>query len=225
MSATEEIAAEQVETEQETGNVIEGDDGDLAGQPSAPDVEEPEARGETEAELEEKRKKLAASATTWRNRVSAVLGEEAQFLVPCELCEPDIPGFHFPAEVMQPTSETHARLLEVLKPPVEPEYKAAGDVARCIHCDGLGKVTTGSRNPAQRLKTCVPCNGFGYQPPPGTPAGAPAAAVTPGAGAPSAEGPAVVEDADAWGSPRLLADGQENPNYGRMPQYKDPALP
>ena len=56
------------------------------------------------------------------------------------------------------------------------------------------------------------------------PLGSPALMIA-AAAAPSAEGPAVVADADAWGSPRLLADGQENPNYGRMPQYKDPAYP
>jgi hypothetical protein len=42
---------------------------------------------------------------------------------------------------------------------------------------------------------------------------------------PDDTGPLVVADADAWGSPRLLDDGQENPNYGRMPQYKDKSLP
>src|SRR2546423_12194395 len=47
-------------------------------------------------ELEKVRKKLDQSATTWRNRVSDLLGEEAQMLVPCELCDPLIPGFHLP---------------------------------------------------------------------------------------------------------------------------------
>lgn len=225
MSATEELTGEQVEEEPETGDVIEGDDGDLA--PVLPPSEdgEPEARGESEAELEEKRRKLASSATTWRNRVSAVLGEEAQFLVPCELCEPDIPGFHFPAEVMVPADETHARLLDVLRSPAAPEYKAAVDVHRCDKCDGWGSVKTGSQKAGQDVKACSECMGFGFYPPPGGQYAATGAASTGAGFVPSPDGPMVVEDADPWGSPRLLADGQENPNYGKMPQFKNPALP
>jgi hypothetical protein len=37
--------------------------------------------------------------------------------------------------------------------------------------------------------------------------------------------PAPAADSDPWGSPRLLHDGQPNPNYGRMPQYRDPNFP
>ena len=225
MSAVDELTGEQVEDEQDIGDVIEGDDGDLAGQPPAPIVEEPEERSETEAELEEKRRKLAASATTWRNRVSAVLGEEAQFLVPCELCEPDIPGFHFPAEVMQPANETHARLLEVLRSPEGPDYRDARDVRQCEFCSGWGKVKTGSRKAFNETVDCTACGGYGYVPPPS--AGAAGVVV-----AHPAESGQVEEDHDVFTnpstgrvSPRLLADGQPNPNYGRMPQYKDPAYP
>jgi hypothetical protein len=39
------------------------------------------------------------------------------------------------------------------------------------------------------------------------------------------EEPLVTDGNDVWGSPKLLPDGQENPNYGKMPQYKNPTLP
>jgi hypothetical protein len=39
------------------------------------------------------------------------------------------------------------------------------------------------------------------------------------------EEPLVTDGTDVWGSPKLLPDGQENPNYGKMPQYKNPTLP
>ena len=42
---------------------------------------------------------------------------------------------------------------------------------------------------------------------------------------PPSEGPVATGDVDIWGSPRLLDDGQENPNYGKMVQYKNPELP
>src|SRR6266581_4471261 len=68
-----------------------------------PTPEEPPApaapEGMSERELEAVRVKLERSATTWRNRVADLMGDEANFLVACELCDPIIPGFHFPPEV------------------------------------------------------------------------------------------------------------------------------
>src|SRR5438132_2151431 len=89
-------------------------------------------------ELEKVRKKLDTSATTWRNRVSDLLGEEAQMLVPCELCDPLIPGFHWPPELEQPRDERHAHLLDVLRTPDAPDYSPAQHVRRCQLCDGWG---------------------------------------------------------------------------------------
>ena len=39
------------------------------------------------------------------------------------------------------------------------------------------------------------------------------------------EAPLVDDGTDVWGSPKILPDGMENPNYGKMPQYKNPTLP
>lgn len=179
----------------------------------------------TPEQLEAQRNKLARSATTWRNRVSDVLGEDAQFLVACPLCEPDIPGFMFPADIQQPYNDTHARLLDVLREPERPEYRESTTTRRCEPCDGLGKVVTGSRVPGQELLLCPSCRGTGFVPPPGGspngPADQDAALVL--MGAPEDAPPPA--DSDPWGSPRLMADGQENPNYGKMPQFKNPALP
>src|SRR5256714_1040439 len=137
-----------------------------ATEPQEPDTpfEEPEPATEPEApeepaqepaqvvpegmsieELEKVRKKLDTSATTWRNRVSDLLGEEAQMLVPCELCDPLIPGFHWPPELEQPRDDLHAHLLDVLRTPSAPEYQQAQHVRRCQLCDGWGRVLSGSR--------------------------------------------------------------------------------
>lgn len=198
---------------------IEADDTD-----SEYEEADPVAR-EERAQAEENRKKLERSATTWRNRVSDVLGEEAGYLVPCELCEPDIPGFHFPADLMQPYNELQAHLIDVLRAPEAPDYPAAADVGRCQVCDGWGSVTTGSRKAGQETKACANCLGFGYQPPPGSTAAGSGTGVAALALVNGEPAPMVRDDVDAWGSPLMLADGQENPNYGKMPQYKNPALP
>jgi hypothetical protein len=183
----------------------------------------------SERDLEEMSKKLERSATTWRNRVSELMGEMAQGLVPCELCDPRIPGFHFPAEMEQPRDDLHAHLLEVLKNPAAPEYAPAQHVRQCVNCGGWGKVKSGSRVAGKELVVCPTCKGQGFQgdatvnPP--APFMAQPQNGTPEVEFPEEAQPLATGDTDVWGSPRLLDDGQENPNYGKMPQYKVPGLP
>jgi len=171
------------------------------------------------------RKKLDQSATTWRNRVSDLLGEEAQMLVPCELCDPLIPGFHWPPEVEQPRDDLHAHLLDVLRTPSAPEYQQAQHVRRCQLCDGWGRVLSGSRVAGKGEVACQMCKGQGFVGDASLPSQATAPPTNGEVEFPDDTRPLVEGEADVWGSPRLLLDGQENPNYGKMPQYKDPSLP
>ena len=182
--------------------------------------QEPSAQANA-GDFEAKLKKLSQSAQTFRRRVSDVLGDDAVALVPCELCMPEIPGFHFDLSIMQPMDDTQARLISILKTPGAPEYVAAPDVRRCEACKGYGKGQTGSLVPGQETKVCTACAGFGFVPPPGSTTGAPDTSVI-HTGNPD---PGVQEDSDPWGSPRILPDGQINPNYGKMPQYKEASLP
>lgn len=220
-------APEQPDTEPETPP----DEADT----DTPDEDEAEAEAEQTTpppgisyeQLEQMRKKLDTSANTWRRRVEELLGEDFEMLTPCELCSFDIPGFHWPAELQQPISETHERLLNVLRQPAAPEYRDATQVRQCVDCAGWGKVKSGSRLASHETVTCPSCKGYGYTPPPvPTSSGNGYAEAVQieggGVGGDQDEPPA---DADIWGSPRILPDGQENPNYGKMPQYKNPTLP
>ena len=189
-------------------------------------AEPPPAQGLSIEELEKVRGQLDRSATTWRNRVSQLLGEEALMLVPCELCDPLLPGFHFPAEVESPRDDLHARLLDVLRAPAAPEYQPDPFTLECTTCRGLGKTLTKSHVPGKGERVCPTCGGDGFKIQGGGPA-----AQSPNGNAeevqynlPSEE-PLVADGADVWGSPKLLPDGMENPNYGKMPQYKNPTLP
>ena len=228
MSDTQTLAhsgLEDDEQPEEDADLQPYDDDDDDEDPDAAsaELEQPvEASAQANAaDFEGKLKKLASSAQTFRRRVSDVLGEDALVLVPCELCLPDIPGFHFDLSIMQPLDETQARLLEILKTPGAPEYVSAPDVRRCDHCHGYGKGVTGSLVPGQETKVCTSCRGFGFVPPPGVDNTSHAPADT-NAAAPDQ---GLKEDTDPWGSPRILPDGQLNPNYGRMPQYKEATLP
>src|SRR6266702_5788240 len=95
---------------------------------AAEEAAAPEQTGLSIEELEKVRGKLDQSANTWRRRVRELLGDEADMLVECELCDPLLPGFHFPAEVEQPRDDLHAHLLDVLRTPSAPEYQQAQHV-------------------------------------------------------------------------------------------------
>jgi hypothetical protein len=212
-----------------------------------PPDEQPTGEVRSEKELEALRKKLDTSANTWKRRVEELLGDDFGSLVPCELCSFDIPGFHWPAEIQTPISDQHERLLRVLIEPAAPEYREASNVHQCPDCAGWGKVNSGSRIASHTTVTCPACKGYGYVPPPvpgqsnyaqasGVQGAGIGQVATNGAGVTfdtvsgevvdtGAEEPEPTPDADIWGSPRLLPDGQENPNYGKMPQYKSRELP
>ena len=208
---TEEPAGPQEPTEEPTE----------APEPPAP----PPPEGMSIEELEKVRSKLDRSATTWRNRVSDLLGEDAQMLVPCELCDPTIPGFHWPPDLEQPRDDLHAHLLDVLRTPDSPEYNQAQHVRRCQLCDGWGVVLSGSRVAGKGQVKCQMCKGNGFVGDAVLPHEQPSQNGEVEVEFPDDTGPLVTGDADVWGSPRLLDDGQENPNYGKMPQYKNPSLP
>jgi len=189
--------------------------------------EEPEAvvQGPSEAEMEKTLAKIDRSATTYRNRVAELLGEQANDLSPCPLCSDGIMGHLFPVDWITPVNETQARLLEVLKTPQSPEYRPAPNVRQCGTCAGWGSVLSGSRVAGKERVLCPTCKGNGFQGevvatnPPASPNGE--VVFEPAADAV----PLVSDDADIWGSPKVLDDGQDNPNYGKMPQYKNPQLP
>jgi len=192
---------------------------------AAEEAAAPEQTGLSIEELEKVRGKLDQSANTWRRRVRELLGDEADMLVECELCDPLLPGFHFPAEVEQPRDDLHAHLLDVLRTPSAPEYQQAQHVRRCQLCDGWGRVLSGSRVASKGEVACQMCKGQGFVGDAALPGQPPAQTGNGEVEFPADTQPLVQDDADVWGSPRLLLDGQENPNYGKMPQYKDPSLP
>ena len=226
----QEVVEQEPNTEPEPGTDPAPETDEPFEQPDAEPDETAQAApavGTTPQEYEAIHKKLDASADTWRRRVADLLGDDFTLLVPCELCSFELPGFHWPVEVAKPVNETHERLLRVLREPAAPEYQAATSSRQCGDCGGWGKVLSGSRLAQHETVACPTCKGYGYVPPPVPSQNgyAEAAQVTPlgvGLEEDESEPPA---DADIWGSPRLLPDGQENPNYGKMPQYKDRNLP
>jgi hypothetical protein len=218
-------APEAPEPDDEQDEQEEADENEHAADGGPSEADRAPASGKSDAEMERTMKRLEQSATTWRNRVSALLEESAQDLVPCELCLPIIPGFHWPAEVEQPRDATHARLLSVLKTPEGPPLKAANNTRSCDHCDGYGRVLSGSKVASHREINCSNCGGKGYLGGPTAQTnGGVSIAFTPDA-IPASRDDEPPTDVDSWGIPRLLEDGTENPNFGRTPQFWNPSYP
>lgn len=229
MNAVEtEPAAEVTEPEAEP----DGDEPETEPAPEPPpaEPEEPEALAPAApapdpGEMEKILKKVDQAATTYRNRVGVLLGDAILGFNPCPLCSDGIMGHLPPLDSVQPSNELQERLLDVLKTPTAPEYRPAPHARRCGTCDGWGAVLSGSRLAGNERVKCPTCNGNGYQ---GSGVPAPTSngdgAVAP-CEPPADQTPLVTADQDIWGSPRLLEDGQPNPNYGKMVQYKDPTLP
>src|SRR5439155_25154499 len=192
---------------------------------SEPEPSEPAPPAVSEASMEKFFKGLAARTATLSRSIEGELGENYADLSACPLCADGIVGQIYPPEWITPTSELQGRLLEVLKTPMTPEYRDAPNVRQCGTCAGWGSVLSGSRVAGKERVLCPTCKGNGFQgeaqasnpplPTNGEVQFEPAADAV----------PLVSEDTDIWGSPKLLEDGQENPNYGKMPQYKNPSLP
>jgi hypothetical protein len=141
--------------------------------PDAPDTpgereetpEEPEdalssgqPQAKSEKDIEEGLKKLATSATTWRNRVFTIMGGDAQALIPCELCEPIIPGFRWP----QVPDERRAAVMLAIGFEPAPDLEPDKHAHACPDCHGHGKVATGSKVQGQDALPCLTCGGNGW---------------------------------------------------------------
>lgn len=213
-------AGEDDETAQGSGDA---DGVEAAVTPQEPVSGPPEPLNDMEAE------KRAATAEkrwgTFAKQISGLYEEDGQFLFECPLCPSQHKGFvdirwagRIPDELAQAVT-SYMRGVEQVAYLPDPQTK------RCARCGGYGKTQTGSLVPSNDLITCSACKGYGYTPPP-TPGGngyieAAGIELPVAVGA----GPLVDEETDNWGHPKLLPDGQANPNWGRQPQYVDPRYP
>ena len=198
---------------------------ELEPEPDEPEPVAPPGQTVTPEQMEKFYKGLATRTATLNRWIEAELGDNYRDLSACPLCADGIVGHIYPPEWMEATTELQGRLLDVLRQPSAPDFQPAPNARRCGTCDGWGQVLSGSRVAGKERIVCPTCRGNGFQ-------GGEVAPAAPNAGngtvefpPPPSEGPVATGDVDIWGSPRLLEDGQENPNYGKMVQHKNPELP
>lgn len=186
---------------------------------AAPSPAEPQGSGASEAEWETRFKKAGQRFDTYQRAIFGIFEEDAHDLVQCPLCL-QVPGFvdkNAAGRVPQEQADLVKTFLGISRPI---EYPHSSQHRTCGECDGLGKVTTGSRVPGKETVGCAACSGAGFIGPQTTVAPANGHVEPVAVAALEDLGTGARDDVDEWNEPRILPDGRENPNFGRMPHRK-----
>lgn len=195
---------------------------EAADEPDAPadEPDEPVSHGATPEEWEARFKKSDQRFGTYERAVYGIFEDDAHDLIPCPLCLGAVRGFvdkNAAGRVPPEQADLVKHFLGLARPI---EYPHSSQHRTCPECDGTGRVTTGSKVPGQENIGCGACNERGWLGP----------AVAPSNGhtelPEGVTGPTVFgvetsqEDVDEWNEPRILPDGRQNPNFGKMPHRK-----
>lgn len=217
---TEPIADEMTPDEDDEINT-DGDDETPEEEIEAePGIEDEGHSPMTEKEIEQGLAKLNREAQRHESRVREIMGADFDGLLRCELCDWEVPGFRFPAEV---DDEKRAHVLEAIGMGAWGERVHDPDCAQCDYCQGFGETLTGSRVIGSETRPCPKCQAKGWTTPDDRKqwegrVGAQRAAADLGIGS---QAPTPTFDAlpatDAWTRPL------GHPFYGKNPQYMTPA--
>ena len=116
------------------------------------------AQALSEKEIEKRNQALDKEAIRHAKRVAEIVGDDIAALVPCELCAPIIPGFHF---TFVPDEQRAAVMLALGLSSVG-QYEKDRHSDACGDCNGWGVVATGSKVQGQEALTCMNCQGRGW---------------------------------------------------------------
>lgn len=202
-----------------------GDDGDEHREPDEQAVETDGNDHTTPEQLEAAAKKTETSFKTYTRAVERNYEGLPQVLVECPLCPDQHKGFvdaraagYVPDEI-----QDAVRLFFGIQR--EQSYELDTDYIECPKCKGKGKVGLPTHVAGKDTMGCRRCGGNGYLPPSNE---APSNGhVETGPMVYGLEPPATqaFDEVDEWDEPRILPDGRENPNFGKMPNRKIPVEP
>lgn len=184
------------------------------------DVTEPAPHGLTPEALEKRARNAEQRFERYAKGLADLYEEESLRWLPCPLCPDQFKGFVSMDDAGRVPQEVQEAVKMFLGIAREQDYSHSTSHRTCPECEGKGKVATGSTVPGNETISCPNCLGKGY-------VGPPVAAPSPNGNVtgPTVLGAEVVpsqarEDVDEWDEPRILPDGRENPNFGRMPNRK-----
>jgi len=115
--------------------------------------------GISEKELEANHRKIETARKNFYNRISEIMGEDAQQLVECPACSYFVPGLIFPVEF---DDTVKIALWHYMGLPDPNEVADAPDRHVCATCRGRGQLKSGSLVPEYAIVNCRQCLGRGY---------------------------------------------------------------
>ena len=192
---------------------------DEASPPFEPPEEDAQPQALSPFDDPARQKKVGKSFETYAASLSRNYEEAANELLRCPLCPDNFPGFVLLADAGRLPDENKKAVLSFVGLNVEQDYKPDPFLNICTVCDGHGFTARPSKVAGKEKRVCPACKGQGDD----LIATDEAPQVTNGraeeAFTLADPADAKPDDSDNWGQPRILPDGRENPNYGRMPQY------
>lgn len=217
-------AAPEPETDDgtEAGKIEPEPEPETPAEPGEPEPETPaeQPQGASPEQWEKRFKDAEKARGRYMDAIARIFEEDVTQLEVCPLCVSNVLGFVLHDQAGQVPADVTNATMRFLGMAREIEYPQSPDHRTCPTCEGLGKVTTGSRVPNRESETCRACEGYGYIGPKG--------AAQNGGAAPSVnaeQAGAALADfeeraVDDFGEARILPDGRPNPNFGKWPQYK-----
>lgn len=140
-------------------DAAQGDDGE----PSALGDDEARVRAiESEKELQRRDQRLDAENQRHAKRVSEIMEEAGNDLIPCPVCMDGIAGWVYSPEVQQLPEDSILRLRQLIGLSGLEGLREATFAERCPDCDGQGEVKTGSRVAGYETATCERCGKTGW---------------------------------------------------------------
>jgi len=115
----------------------------------------------SEAEIERQGQALDRATKAYIHKLTTALGPDLGEWHACPMCVDGFPGIRM---AVMPQGEQLARIKVEIGEDPDPDLAGDPYSRRCDHCDGYGKVSTGSRISGQKSAQCYDCKGRGWIP-------------------------------------------------------------
>lgn len=185
------------------------------------EIHEPDGNDHLTPEALEKRaKRIETSFKTYTKAVERNYEDEFQYLAECPLCPDNHKGYvdlRSAGYVPQEVQDAVRMYFGVMR---EQDYAHSPTMHTCPDCEGKGKVATGSTVPEFVTVQCQRCGARGFigDQLPEFPVNGQVTGPT--VYQPERPATQAYDETDEWDEPRILPDGRENPNFGKMPNRK-----
>jgi rubrerythrin len=159
---TPEEEPAQVPTPEEPGEAEEGEEEPTEPTEEPAEQEQPSGAAHDLKAAQRQRDQLDREDMRHRERLSAILGEDANKLLQCPMCAHFFSGWLPPPAELPLPPENEQLIRAFLGMPDLSNFHDDPAHDTCPDCDGLGRVRTGSKVPGYEVMDCGRCVGKGW---------------------------------------------------------------